>query len=191
MACISSRAMKLGKRWIARIAPSDDPAAWVPIVNEISRGSCCKYRLDKTTGQLSLARALPPGLAFPTNYGFIPHTRSSADDEETDVLILSGEPLLPLTLARVRIVGGFVLSTSDQSEPEERLVAAALEDPAVDQIHGVTDLDPRLKEGIEKFTRTYKQNQGIDVSFDGWLDREAALERLRRDFKAARKRAAK
>lgn len=39
--------MKLGKHWVARIAPSNDPDAWVPIVNEISRGSRCKYRLDK------------------------------------------------------------------------------------------------------------------------------------------------
>lgn len=183
--------MKLGKHWIARIAPSEDPEAWVPIVNEISQGSCCKYRLDKVTGQLALARALPPDVSFPTNYGFIPHTRCSADDEETDVLVLSGEPLLPLTIARARIVGGFVESTDDESEPEERLVAVAIDDPAVDHIHRMTDVDEGLKERIQAFVRTYKANQDVEVSFDGWFDREAALAQLRRDFKAARKRPAK
>ncbi len=183
--------MKLGKHWVARIAPSEDPSAWVPIVNEISRGSRCKYRLDKVTGQLALARALPPDVSFPTNYGFIPRTRSAADDEETDVLVLSGEPLLPLTLARARIVGGFVESTSDESRPEERLVAVALDDPAVERIHRLADLDHHLKEQIETFVRTYKQNQDVEVTFDGWFDRDAALDRLRRDFKAAKKRPAR
>ena len=76
--------MKLGKHWVARIERSEDPESWVPAVNEISTGSRCKYRLDKTTGQLELARALPRDVAFPMNYGFIPHTRCCADDEETD-----------------------------------------------------------------------------------------------------------
>jgi inorganic pyrophosphatase len=153
-----------------------------------SRGSCCKYRLDKVTGQLSLARALPPEVSFPTNYGFIPHTRSKADDEETDVLVLSCEPLLPLTLARARIVGGFVETTSDDSEPEEKLVAVTLDDPAAEHIRDLADIDPALKDRIETFVRTYKQNQDVKVSFDSWLEREAALERLQRDFKAAKKR---
>ena len=183
--------MKLGKHWVAHIAPSEDPDVWVPVVNEISRGSCCKYRLDKVTGQLALARALPPHVPFPTNYGFIPQTRSEADDEETDVMVLSGEPLLPLTIARARIVGGFVESTTDEADPEERLIAVAIDDPAVERIHRIADLDPDLKDRIEAFVRTYKQNEDVEVSFDGWFDREAALDRLRRDFKAAKKRAAK
>src|SRR5689334_637861 len=183
--------MKLGKHWVARIARSDDPSEWVPVVNEISRGSRCKYRLDKVTGQLELARALPPGVSFPTSYGFIPHTRSQADDEETDVMVLSGEPLLPLTIARVRIIGGIVESPSDEKMPEARLLAAVLDDPAVDHIHDAKDIDGDLKGRIEMFVRTYKQNEGVTVSFDGWLDRGAALDWLRRDFKAARKRTAR
>jgi inorganic pyrophosphatase len=183
--------MKLGKHWVARIERSEDLQSWVSAVNEISAGSRCKYRLDKVTGQLQLARGLPPGVAFPANYGFIAHTRCAADDEETDVLIVSGEPLLPLTLVRARIVGGFVESTSDQDRPEERLVAVAADDPSVDHVQRITDLDDKLRLAIEQFVLTYKQDQNIKVSFGGWLDREAALELVRRDFKQAKRRAAK
>ena len=66
----SAWGMKLGKRWVAQVQPSDDPDAWVPVVNEIPSGSSCKYRLDKTTGQLTLARVLAPELAYPAHYGF-------------------------------------------------------------------------------------------------------------------------
>ena len=86
--------MKLGKHWVEHIEPSDDP--------EASSASCCKYRLDTVTGQLMLARALPHDVAFPTNYGFIPHTRCATDDEETDVMVLSTEPLLPLAFDRLQ-----------------------------------------------------------------------------------------
>jgi inorganic pyrophosphatase len=183
--------MKFGKHWVENIARSDEPEAWVPVVNEISTGSACKYRLDKVTGQLELARALPRDVAFPTNYGFVPHTRSDADDEETDVMILSREPLLPLTIVRARVVGGFVEKPSDQSEPEERLIAAAVDDPEVADVQCIADLDADLRASIEAFVRTYKQNQDVVVSFEGWFDRDDALDRLRRGFKRAKKRAAK
>jgi inorganic pyrophosphatase len=183
--------MKLGKHWVARIDRSDDPESWVPAVNEISAGSRCKYRLDKVTGQLQLARALPRDVAFPTNYGFIPHTRCCADGEETDVMIISEEPLLPLTIVRVRIIGGFVETSSDESLPEDRLVAIAADDPSVEDVHRIADVGSKLKEAIEQFVRSYKSNEDVKVSFDGWFDREAALDHLRRDFKQAKKRAAK
>jgi inorganic pyrophosphatase len=183
--------MKLGKHWVEHIKPSSTPEAWIPVVNEIPTGSCCKYRLDKTTGQLKLARTLPRSVTFPTNYGFIPHTRSSADDEETDVMILSGEPLLPLTIVRARLIGGFFETADDEEEPEERLVAVAVDDPNVENIHCLDDLDDKMRDGIEKFVCTYKENQDVGVSFDGWFDREAAFDRLKRGTKLAKKRAAK
>lgn len=183
--------MKLGKHWVEHIAESEDPQSWVMAVNEISAHSRCKYRLDKVTGQLMLARALPPDVAFPTSYGFIPHTRSLADDEETDVHILSAEPLLPLTIVRVRVVGGFVERMSDERRPEERLLAVAVDDPSVARIRDLADIDAKLKAQLEHFVLTYKQDQDVKAHFDRWLDRDAALDHLRQAFKLARKRAAK
>jgi inorganic pyrophosphatase len=157
------------------------------VVNEIARGSRCKYRLDKVTGQLSLARALPSDVFFPTNYGFIPHTRSEADDEETDVLILSGEPLLPLTIVRARIVGGFIETSSSKPAAEPRLLAVAIDDPVVERIRELSDIAPSLKAQIEAFVLSSKEDQQIAVSFDGWLERAAALAQLQRAFDAKKK----
>ncbi len=181
--------MKLGKRWVAQVPPSDEPDVWVPMVIEIPAGSSCKYRLDKTTGQLALARVLPHEVTYPANYGFVPQTRG-ADDEEVDILVLAREPLLPLTIVRAHVIGGFVERAGDRPEPEERLLATAIDDPSVAGVHGVDDLG-ELRGRIEAFVRTYKQDLGIEVAFEGWIDRGAALDRLRRGFKRARKRSAK
>jgi inorganic pyrophosphatase len=183
--------MKLGKHWVEHVAYSEKPDAWIYAVNEIPTGSCCKYRLDKVTGQLSLARALPHAVTFPTNYGFIPHTRSAADDEETDVMILSAEPILPLTIVRIRIIGGFIETTADKRKPEERLIGVALDDANVAAIRELDELGLELRERIERFVREYKQNEEVKVTFDGWLGRDAALAKLRKDLRLAEKRAPK
>jgi inorganic pyrophosphatase len=181
--------MKFGKRWVAQIPPSDDPDAWVPVVNEIPSGSACTYRLDKHTGQLALARVLPREITYPANHGFVPRTRG-ADDEEIDILVLTREPLLPLAIVRAHVIGGLVERASDQAEPEERLLATAVDDPATADVHGVDDLG-ELRDRIELFVRTYKQDQGVEVTFERWIDRDTALDVLRRGFKRAKKRPAK
>ena len=43
---------------------------------EISKGSKCKYELDKETGAIILDRILFTSTAYPHNYGFIPSTLS-------------------------------------------------------------------------------------------------------------------
>lgn len=179
--------MKLGKRWVAAIEPSKKPEDWIAAVSEIPAGSCCKYKLDKVSGQISLARALPRDVRFPINYGFVPHTRCRTDDEETDVLILTAEPLVPLTVVKVRVIGGFVETTSDEGS-EERLLAVAVDDPNVSALDAI---DADLERQIETFVRAYKQDEGVLTTFDGWLDREAALALLARAFKRGAKRTAK
>lgn len=75
-----------------QITPSDFCA-----VIEISKGSRCKYELDKATGMLRLDRVLYTATHYPANYGFIP--RTFADDlDPLDVLVICSENIQPMTL---------------------------------------------------------------------------------------------
>jgi inorganic pyrophosphatase len=56
--------MKLGKHWVEHIARSPEPDAWIPVVNEIPAGSCCKYRLDKVTDVSDQLRFHPAHALF-------------------------------------------------------------------------------------------------------------------------------
>ena len=73
-------------------------------VVEITKGSKMKYELDKETGLLVLDRILYTSTHYPANYGLIPRTLAG-DGDPMDVLILSSEPLLPLSLVRCYPIG--------------------------------------------------------------------------------------
>jgi inorganic pyrophosphatase len=172
----------MGKKWIKRIEPSDDVAEWVPVVVEISRGSQMKYELDEDTGQLRLSRAC--GTRYPADYGFIPRTRSG-DRERMDLFVVASEPIVPLTIVRVRAIGG--LRTSD-GEEEVKLIGVAIDDPAVAEVHEAEQLPAELRESIARFLRDHKKSEGETVEVAGWFGRDDAIEAIRHGLRAAKKR---
>ena len=178
--------MKPGKRWLKAIAPSDDPDSWVPVVVEIASGSKMKYALDKASGQLELHRALAAGLAYPTNYGFVPRTLGS-DGAELDMMILAAEPLLPLTIVRVRPIGGCTIHERGAAS-EDKLIGVAVGDPSVEHLADIAEVPAELRAQIEQFYRTFKRDQGVEVEFQGWFGRIAAGARLKAGLGATRSR---
>ncbi|MFT3695856.1 MAG: inorganic diphosphatase [Kofleriaceae bacterium] len=165
--------MKFGKAWLKKVRePSriEDPRI---VVCEIPSGSRCKYELDKRTGHLELGRIMSTDCVYPTNYGFIPNTLSS-DGMELDVLIITSEPLLPLTTVEVHIIGGFTLM--EQRKPKEhKLLAVATKDPSVRAITDLDAIDRKQIDRIEHFFTTYKLVEDIKVDFIGWGKRIDAL----------------
>ena len=82
-----------------QITPTD-----FSVVIEISKGSRCKYELDKSTGMLRLDRVLYTATHYPANYGFIPLTYAD-DDDPLDVLLICSEEIVPLTLVQCYPIG--------------------------------------------------------------------------------------
>lgn len=66
----------------------------VEAIVDIPRGSRNKYEINHATGAIRLDRVLFSSVHYPTDYGFIPNTKS-ADGDPLDVLILVEEPLRP------------------------------------------------------------------------------------------------
>jgi inorganic pyrophosphatase len=178
--------MQHGKQWLKKVRRIEDLDAPLIAVCEIPAKSRCKYKLDKATGHLELGRVMAEGCAYPTDYGFIPRTRSS-DQGEIDVLIITSEPMLPLTTVGVRIVGGFTILT--QGEPaEHKLLAAATKDPSIGNVRDLDDVEKSLRKQIQEFFTTYKQVEDIHVSFEGWVARKQALGWLEAAVLAAKKK---
>ncbi len=135
------------------IALPDDRHEMIPVVVEISKGSKCKYELDKKTGLLMLDRVLYSSVHYPANYGFIPRTHSG-DGDPLDVLVLMQEPVVPLTIVRTRPIGGFVMR--DDKGIDDKIIAVAVDDPAFASYHRHDELPPHVSKELMRFFSDYK-----------------------------------
>ncbi len=156
------------------LPPSIDE--FVPAVIEIPRGSKLKYEIDKHTGLLMLDRVLYSSVHYPANYGFIP--QSHADDgDPLDVLVLMQEPVVPLTIVRARAIGG--IKMRDDKGDDDKIVAVAVDDPAVNHYTDVAELPPHLMKELDRFFRDYKVLEGKATEIDQLYDRAVAVEVMR------------
>jgi inorganic pyrophosphatase len=98
-----------------------------PVVIEVPKGSKNKYELDKETGLLRLDRVLYSAVHYPADYGFIPRTFCD-DGDPLDALVISQEPVHPLTLVEARAIG--VMRMRDEKGIDDKIVAVSVRDPA-------------------------------------------------------------
>lgn len=140
-----------------------DRRPWFPAVVEIPKGSKCKYELDKDSGLLMLDRVLYASVHYPANYGFIPRTLAG-DGDPLDVLVLMQEPVVPLTIVRARAIGGFFMR--DEKGVDDKIVAVAIDDPAVAHYQSHDELPPHVARELLRFFEDYKalENKQVEVT---------------------------
>ena len=124
-----------------------------PVVIEIPKGSKNKYELDKETGLLRLDRVLYSAVYYPADYGFIP--RSYCDDgDPLDVLVLSQEPVYPLTIVEARAIG--VMRMRDEKGIDDKIVAVSVHDPAFADYTDKDQLPTHVLREVRRFFEDYK-----------------------------------
>jgi inorganic pyrophosphatase len=149
-----------------RITPDDFTA-----VIEISKGSRCKYELDKETGLLKLDRVLYTSTHYPANYGFIP--RTYADDKDPlDVLVLCSESIQPMTLLRVHPIGA--IRMIDGGALDDKIIAVPFSDPSYSDIHSIDDLPHHIFDEMMHFFSVYKQLENKQTAVKSLFSREEA-----------------
>jgi inorganic pyrophosphatase len=126
-------------------------------VIEISKNGRNKYELDKETGMLKLDRILYTSTHYPANYGFIPRTYAD-DNDPLDVLVLSNEEILPLTLVECYPIG--VLIMTDGDSLDEKIIAVPKSDPFFNVYRDISALPAHISEEIRHFFGVYKQLEG-------------------------------
>ena len=122
-------------------------------VIEIEKGSKMKYELDKETGLLLLDRILFTSTHYPASYGFIPRTLAD-DGDPMDVLILTSEPLLPLSLVRCYPIG--VITMNDNGAMDEKIIAIPFNDPMYNCYKSIDELPKHLFDEMRHFFAVYK-----------------------------------
>ena len=122
---------------------------------ELNSMTINKYEIITESGQLKLDRVGYSSLAYPFAYGAIPCTWDE-DGDPLDVEVVGvTEPLIPGSLAEVRIIG--IMKFNDGGEVDDKVVVV----PADDRHNGnaiktLADLPPQLIKQIEFHFNHYK-----------------------------------
>ena len=157
----------------------------IHVVVEIPKESENKFEYDKELGVITLDRVLDASIRYPTEYGFVPSTRSS-DGELLDCMVMVERSTFPGCLIKARLIGVLTI-THSSGLPEHKLLAVPLDDPHFDEYHDVSDLpDYRLKE-IVHFFDVYKDLEGSDITVGGWEGSERAQQVLDEAVQSAQK----
>ena len=160
---------------IDAIAIGENPPDDVNVIIEVPvGGQPIKYEMDKDAGALVVDRFLYTPMAYPGNYGFVPHTLSD-DGDPIDVLVCNQRPLVPGCVINVRPIG--VMLMEDNSGLDEKIIAVP--SPRLTQrfegVENYSDLPEITLRQIEHFFEHYKDLEpGKWVKVGGWQDREVA-----------------
>jgi len=147
-----------------------------PVVIEIPKGSKNKYELDKETGLLRLDRVLHSAVYYPSDYGFIPRTYCD-DGDPLDALVLSQEPVYPLTVVEARAVG--VMRMRDEKGVDDKIVAVSVRDPAFSDYHDKAQLPPHVLREVRRFFEDYKALEHKQVIVEDLLGPAEAVAIIR------------
>ena len=147
-----------------------------PVIIEIPKGSKNKYELDKETGLLRLDRVLYSSVHYPADYGFIPRTYCD-DGDPLDALVLSQEPVYPLTIVKARAIG--VMRMRDEKGIDDKIVAVGVSDPAFNEYTDHKQLPNHVLREVRRFFEDYKVLEHKQVVVEDLLGPEDALRLIR------------
>lgn len=142
-------------------------------VIEIPKGNKVKYELDKPSGLIKVDRILYSSVVYPANYGFIP--RSLGDDgDPLDILVLMQEPVVPLSILRVRPVG--MMTMIDQGQNDEKIICIHLDDPEYRDFVALQQLPQHRMMELRRFFEDYKQLEEKEVAVHDFFGPVEAVE---------------
>ena len=155
-----------------------------PVIIEIPKGSKNKYELDKETGLLRLDRVLYSAVYYPADYGFIPRTYCG-DGDPLDVLVLSQEPVYPLTIVEARAIG--VMRMRDEKGTDDKIVAVSVHDPAFADYTDKDQLPAHVLRQVRRFFEDYKVLEQKKVIVEDMLGPPDAVAIIREALELYRK----
>lgn len=162
----------------------DKEGGLLQVVIETPKNSRNKYSFDPRQKIFCLKKVLPAGMAFPYDFGFLPHTKAS-DGDPIDVLVLMDEPAFPGCLLRARLIG--VIEGEQQEGGKlirnDRLVAVAEANHSYTNVKELKDLPSQFVKELEGFFVNYNKLQGITYKLLGCKGPAAArtlIEQARR-----------
>jgi inorganic pyrophosphatase len=129
----------------------------VNVIIETPLKSRNKFTFDEATGLFKLKKAIPDGLAFPCDFGFIPNTKGQ-DGDPLDVVLLMDDYTFPGCLVECRVIG--VIKVEERKNKgkkirNDRFVAVPAETKDDTDIIHINDLNKNRLTAITEFLGIY------------------------------------
>jgi inorganic pyrophosphatase len=148
------------------------------VIIETPKGCRNKYSFDEDQKIFVLKAALPAGMVFPYDFGFVPQTLAD-DGDPIDVLVLMDEPAFPGCALMARLIG---VIEGEQTAPKmtpvrnDRLVAVAETTHLYAKMTKLKQLPKQALKEIEEFFVNYHRLQGKEYKLLGCKGKKTALE---------------
>jgi len=155
------------------INPGDHSPEKVNAIIEISKGSRCKYEIDKASGLLKLDRIIYSSFHYPVNYGFIPQTLGD-DGDPLDILVICSESIQPLCLTEAKVIGN--MQMIDSGKADDKIIAVAAGDPQFHHIESINQLPDHFLLMLKNYFEQYKVLENKKVEINEFQTKEKAWE---------------
>jgi inorganic pyrophosphatase len=145
---------------IEHLEAMDKKRNCVNVVVETPKGSRVKYAYISSCGLFWVKRALPEGMVFPFNFGFIPSTVGE-DGDALDILILNEESVLSGSLLKVKLVGVIKAEQKEDGERihNDRIIGMAIPEETPPEYYSL-ELDKKRLAQINFFFKAYTKLYG-------------------------------
>ena len=133
----------------------------VNAIIETPKGSRNKYTYDLANDLCKLKRALPAGLMFPFDFGFIPSTLAD-DGDPMDILVLTDAPTFPGCLVECKVLGIIKVEQEKKGGQvrNDRVIALHVESRMFGSVSHINELEDGLIKEIINFFESYNNSSG-------------------------------
>jgi inorganic pyrophosphatase len=183
---IAKFAIEMTSPNIASLPTFDPESGALNMIIETPRGKRTKYKYDEKTGLFKYDKAMPFGLVFQFNFGFLPGTLGG-DGDPLDVLVVTNEPTFTGCLTLGRLLGVLEAQQTEKGKTNrnDRLIAVPINSKTFVPEGAVTRLDKSFASDIREFFMVYNQLQGKKFRPLGTSGRARAMQIVKQGMERA------
>jgi inorganic pyrophosphatase len=128
------------------------------VIIETPKGCNEKFKYEPSHGLFKLNKALPAGMSFPYDFGFIPRTKGE-DGDPLDCLVLSEFKTYPGCILECRLIGAVVAEQTSKKEKvrNDRFFMVPVLSREFEKTKTMEDLSKDLLKQIEDFFINYNK----------------------------------
>lgn len=158
----------------------------VNVVIDTPKAASCKFKFDEEAQVFRVHKAMPLGLTFPFNFGFVPSTRGG-DGDPLDVVLLTDFVLPVGAVALGKLLGVLEAEQQDRNgkQRNDRLIAIPIELVSRAPMLPVVEFSRPLKTAIREFFVKYNELQGRKFRPIRYAGPQSAVRLVRKCYKPA------